>query len=85
MDRTGDLRFGLPKAPIAFKGLRVAVSYGAACPQQGVTGPIEQPPPTNISEDCESLQISTSCDPVDENFSSRSLCQRCSPFQDSSG
>jgi len=57
MDRTGDLRFGLPKAPIVFKGLRDAVSYGAACPQHGVTGPIEQPPPTNTSEDCKLLQI----------------------------
>ena len=57
MDRTGDLRFGLPKAPIVFKGLRDAISYGAACPQHGVTGPIEQPPPTNTSEDCKLLQI----------------------------
>lgn len=58
----GKLRFALPNAPIPFKGVRQATSFGAACFQQslgvsaedlaslGITSPV--PTPASVSEDC---------------------------------
>ena len=37
MFRVGNLRFAAPQPPVPFSGTRQAASYGAACPQQGVT------------------------------------------------
>ena len=58
---TGELRFGLPKPPLPFDGIRQATTFGAACPQQNVIlnatlfADFEFPmDPTlrNVSEDC---------------------------------
>ncbi|KAI0933191.1 hypothetical protein AcV7_004733 [Taiwanofungus camphoratus] len=55
----GHLRFAPPQEPQPFHGVRQAVEYGAACPQQAQTIPAGLPfnlsasrPPPNVSEDC---------------------------------
>ncbi|KAI0942553.1 hypothetical protein AcW1_003150 [Taiwanofungus camphoratus] len=55
----GNLRFAPPQEPQPFHGVRQAVEYGAACPQQAQTIPAGLPfnlsasrPPPNVSEDC---------------------------------
>lgn len=61
----GNLRFNLPQAPTAFDGIQQAVSFGPACPQQGLVLPESAPsnlgwsPPSIsiISEDCLSINI----------------------------
>ena len=54
----GELRFGLPKPPLPFDGVRQATAFGAACPQQKIIfkaklfGDLKLPPLSKISEDC---------------------------------
>ncbi|PCH39075.1 sterol esterase [Wolfiporia cocos MD-104 SS10] len=58
-----NLRFAPPQAPLAFGGVRQAVSYGAACLQQANTPPPNLPfnlsssTLTNVSEDCLFINI----------------------------
>jgi len=59
---TGEHRFGLPKPPLSFDGIRQATAFRAACPQQNVPldanlstslfGDYKFPTLSNISEDC---------------------------------
>jgi len=53
---TGENRFGFPKPPIPFTGIRDAVEFGAPCPQQAMTFPPGSPdiplPAKAMSEDC---------------------------------
>ena len=60
---TGELRFGLPKAPLPFDGIHQATAFGAACPQQNITfnstlfGDFKFPTLSSVSEDCVVLFI----------------------------